>query len=122
MEEREVEAPVAVPNAQDALTTRKQSSTTAISTANMLDEAEEQHSEPGSIQQDSGTEEYEIVDVVCSNYTGDGDGVNSDTGSELSAMAEEIVSEVLGEYSSGKRAERGSANIASVERQKAVGR
>jgi len=90
----------------------------------MLDEAEDKLSETGSIQQDSNTEECEIVDVICSNYTGD--GVDSDTGSELSAMAEEIVSEVLGEYSLDERTGRGSANSAGVEssskQQKTVGR
>lgn len=124
VEEGELEVPVAVPHAQDALPARKQSSTATINTASMLDEAEDKLSETGSIQQDSNTEECEIVDVICSNYTGD--GVDSDTGSELSAMAEEIVSEVLGEYSLDKRTGRGSANSAGVEssskQQKTVGR
>lgn len=124
MEEGELEVPVAVPHVQDALPARKQSSTATINTASMLDEAEDKLSETGSIQQDSNTEECEIVDVICSNYTGD--GVDSDTGSELSAMAEEIVSEVLGEYSLDKRTGRGSANSAgmksSSKQQKTVGR
>ena len=123
VEEGELEVPVAVPHPQDALPARKRSSTATINTVNMLDEAEDMLSESGSIQQDSNTEECEIVDVICSNYTGD--GVDSDTGSELSAMAEEIVSEVLGEYSLDKRTGRGSAGSAGVEsskQQKAVGR
>lgn len=45
--------------------------------------------------QSSSSDECEIVDVICSDMHGEEES-NSDTSSELSAMAEEIVNEVLG--------------------------
>ena len=89
------EIPTTISNTEDPLPTRKQlvakKQTIAENiTANVV---EDNWGKSGSTQEVPNTEECEIVDVVCNNFGGD---LDSDTESELSIMAEEIVTKVVG--------------------------
>lgn len=92
------EVPRTISNKEDPLPTRKQltakkQTTADKTTANVVEKAEDNLSKSESTQKVLNTEEYEIVDVICNNFGGD---LDSDSESELSIMAEEIVTKVVG--------------------------
>ena len=92
------EVPRTISNKEDPFPTRKQltakkQTTADKNTANVVEKAEDNLSKSESTQNVPNTEECEIVDVICNNFGGD---LDSDSESELSIMAEEIVTKVVG--------------------------
>ena len=86
------EIPRTLSNTEDPLPARKQVAAKKQTRAENIS-ANDGWGKSGSTQEVSNTEECEIVDVICNNFGGD---LDSDTESELSIMAEEIVTKVVG--------------------------
>ena len=92
------EVPKTISNQEDPLPTRKQltakkQTTADKTTGNVVEKTEDNLSKSESTQKVPNTEECEIVDVICNNL---GSDLDSDSESELSIMAEEIVTKVVG--------------------------
>ena len=87
------EIPTTKSNTEDPLPTRKQVSAKKQTIAEDIT-ANDDWDKSGSTWEVPNMEECEIVDVICNNFGGD---LDSDTESELSIMAEEIVTKVVGD-------------------------